>query len=82
MNIQSSSMILAVHLRFANLKNSKLYENLPVQKMAILSRRLILLAILLYEQFMHYTHICIKMQISYDLHVSFFQPSKITSLIL
>ena len=32
------------------------FKNLPVQiKMAILSRRLILLAILLYEQFIHYT---------------------------
>ena len=32
------------------------YENLPVQtKMAILSRRPILLAILLYEQFLHLT---------------------------
>ena len=34
------------------------YENLPVQtKMAILSRRPILLAILLYEQFLHLTQI-------------------------
>ena len=41
-----------------NHKSSYLYENLPVQtKMAILSRRLILLAILLYEQFTHYTQI-------------------------
>ena len=35
-----------------------LYENLPVQtKTAILSRRLILLAILLYEQFIHHSQI-------------------------
>ena len=35
-----------------------LYENLPVQtKMAILLWILILLAILLHEQFIHYTHI-------------------------
>ena len=39
----------------AYLKTSYLYENLPVQtKMAILSRRLILLA-LLFEQFIHLT---------------------------
>ena len=39
-------------------KNSNWYENLPVQtKMAILSRRLIFLAILFYEQFIHYTQI-------------------------
>ena len=38
-----------------------MYENLPVQtKMAILSRRLILLAILLYEQFIHYTKINLR----------------------
>ena len=43
---------------FADHKSSYLYENLPVQtKMAILSRRMILLAILLYEQFIHYTQI-------------------------
>ena len=39
----------------ADLKSSHLYENLPEQrKMAILSRRLILLAILLYEQLKHH----------------------------
>ena len=42
-------------LGFADLESSNLYENLPAQiKMAILSRELILLAILLYEQFIHY----------------------------
>ena len=41
-------------LRVADLKSSYLYENLPVRtKMAVLSRRLILLAILLCEQFIH-----------------------------
>ena len=39
-----------------------LYDNLPVQtKMAILSKRLILLAILLYEQFKHYTPINLRL---------------------
>ena len=39
-------------------KSSYLYENLPVQtKMAILLRRPILLAISLYEQFLHLTQI-------------------------
>ena len=48
-------------LGFANHKSSDLYENLPVQtKMAILSRRLILLAIFSYEQFIHYTHINLR----------------------
>ena len=47
--------------RLADYKSSYLYENLPVQtKMAILSRRLILLAILLYEQFIHYTQINLR----------------------
>ena len=42
----------------ADHKSSYVYENLPVKtKMAILSRRLILLAILLYEQFLHLTQI-------------------------
>ena len=46
---------------FADLKSSYLYENLPVQtKMAILSRTLILLAILLYEQFIHHTQINLR----------------------
>ena len=39
-------------------KSSYLYENFPVQtKKAILSKRPILLAILLYEQFLHLTQI-------------------------
>ena len=38
-----------------------LYENLPVQtKMAILSRTLILLATMLYEQFIHHTQINLR----------------------
>ena len=42
----------------ADHKSSYLYKNLPVQtKMAILSRRHILLAILLSEQFLHLTQI-------------------------
>ena len=45
-------------LRDADHKSSYLYENLPVQtNMAILSRRPILLAILLYEQFLRLTQI-------------------------
>ena len=40
----------------ANHKSHYLYENLPVKsKMAFLSRILILLAILLYEQYIHHT---------------------------
>ena len=49
----------------ANHKSHYLYENLPVKsKMAFLSRILILLAILLYEQYIHDTQasICTKMQ--------------------
>ena len=43
---------------FADHKSSYLYENLPVQtKMEILSGKLILLAMLFYEQFIHYTQI-------------------------
>ena len=53
--------LLAVLLLFkgdADHKSSYLYENLTVQtKMAILSRRPILLAILLYDQFLHLTQI-------------------------
>ena len=47
---------------FADLKSSYLYENLLVQiKRAIMSRRLyILLAILLYEQFIHHTQIYLR----------------------
>ena len=42
----------------ADHKSSYFYENLPIQtKIAILSRRPILLAILLYEQFLHLTQI-------------------------
>ena len=45
-------------LRGHRLQSSYLYENLPVQtKMSILSRRRILLAILLSEQFLHLTQI-------------------------
>ena len=45
-------------LRGRRSQSSYLYENLPVKtKMAILSRRPILLAILLYEQFVHLTQI-------------------------
>ena len=41
---------------FADLKRSYSYENLPIQtKMVILSRRPILVAILLYEHFVHLT---------------------------
>ena len=44
-----------------SLISKALYENLPVQtKLAILSRRLILLAILLYEQFVHHTQINLR----------------------
>ena len=49
----------------ANHKSHYLYENLPVlSKMAFLSRILILLAILLYEQYIHHTQasVCPKMQ--------------------
>ena len=43
---------------FVDLKRSYSYENLPVQtKMVILSRRLILVAIVLYEHFVHLTRI-------------------------
>ena len=49
----------ALHSGFADLKSSYFYENLPVQtKMAILSRRSILLAnFLLYDQFKRLTQI-------------------------
>ena len=47
-----------VPLPFLRGRRSYLYENLPVQtKMAILSRRPILLAILMNEQFLHLTQI-------------------------
>ena len=50
-----------VNKSFADLKSSYLYKNLPVQtKKAILSRRPILLAILLYEQFIHLTRINLR----------------------
>ena len=40
-----------------------LYENLPVQtKMAILSRRLVLLAIFFHEQFIHHKQIMINVR--------------------
>ena len=49
------------NLWVADLKSSYLYENLPVQaEMAILSRTLILLAILLFEQFIHHTQINLR----------------------
>ena len=45
----------------ADLKSSYLYENLPVlKKMAILSRRPVLLAIMLYQQFKHHTQINLR----------------------
>ena len=50
----------------ANHKSQYLYENLLVKsKMAFLSRILILLAILLYEHYIHHTQasICPKMQV-------------------
>ena len=50
----------------ADLKSSSLYENLPVQtKMAILSRRPILLAILLYEQFIYLTQNTLRPNIQF-----------------
>ena len=53
------------YLGDASLKSHYLYKNLPVKsKMAFLSRILILLAILLNEQYIHHTQgrICPKMQ--------------------
>ena len=53
-------------LRGTDHKSSYLYENLPVQtKMAILSRRRILLAILLSEQFLHLTQINLHTNIQF-----------------
>ena len=44
-----------------NLKSSNLYEHLALQtNMAILSKRLILQAILLYKKFMPYTQISLR----------------------
>ena len=56
---------------FAKGKSQYLYKNLPVKtKMAILSRKSILLAILLHGQFIHYT------QISLHPNIHFFTPQQ------
>ena len=56
----------ALHSGFADLKSSFFYENLPVQvKMAILSRRSILLAKLLYDQVKHLTQINLRHNIQF-----------------
>ena len=54
--IKQTKLLSRTVLRVANLKSSYLYENLPVTKKAILSRRLILLAVLLCKV-IHHTEI-------------------------
>ena len=57
---------ILLNLGFANDKSQYLYKSLPVKtKAAFLSRKLILLAILLHAQFKHYTQISLHPNIHF-----------------